>query len=128
MLCFFALLFVAGGISSLVPTQEIIKIIVVLFTIPGILYCSVKLSQNPSHWTFHEDSLTLSFKNKTITYLYSEIDHIRTLTRSGGNLYVIYFKKKSPQRYWRNKLFQKDDDNQLLHEALSKSSIEYYKF
>jgi len=128
MLYFFALLFVAGGISSLVPAQEIIKIIVVLFTIPGILYCSVKVSQNPSQWTLDEDKLIISFKNKTVTYAYSEIDHIRSLTRSGGNLYVIYHKKKFPQRYWRNKLFQKNDDYQLLHEALVQRDIEYYKF
>src|SRR5690606_17468927 len=118
MLCFFALLFAAGGISSFIPAQEIVKIIIVLFTIPVILYCSVKLSQSPSQWTLEEDRLTISFKNKIITYLYADIDHIRSLTRSGGNLYVIYFRKRSPQRYWRNKLFQKDDDHQLLHEAL----------
>jgi len=128
MLCFFALLFAAGGISSFIPAQEIVKIIIVLFTIPVILYCSVKLSQSPSQWTLEEDRLTISFKNKIITYLYADIDHIRSLTRSGGNLYVIYFRKRSPQRYWRNKLFQKDDDHQLLHEALVQCDIEYYKF
>ena len=128
MLCFFALLFAAGGISSFIPAQEIMKIIIVLFTIPVILYCSVKLSQSPSQWTLEEDRLTISFKNKIITYLYADIDHVRSLTRSGGNLYVIYFKKKSPRRYWRNKLFQKDDDHQLLHEALLESPVEFYKF
>ena len=52
----------------------------------------------------------------------------RGLTRSGGNLYVIYQNKRTPVRYWRNKLFQEDDDHQLLHEALLASEIEYFKF
>src|SRR5690606_14153051 len=85
MLCFLCLLFVMGGISSVIPVQEIVKIIVVLFTIPGILYISVKVSQNPSEWTLEENKLTVSFKNKTYTYPFAEIDHIRSLTRSGGN-------------------------------------------
>ncbi len=126
--CFLFLLFLAGGISSLIPASEIVKIIAVLFTIPGILYVSVKVSQNPSQWALEENKLTISFKNKTYTYPFAEIDHIRSLTRSGGNLYVIYLHKKSPARYWRNKLFQKDDDHQLLHEVLLQSTLDYYKF
>lgn len=127
MLCFFVLLFAIGGISSLIPASEIVKIVVILFTIPGILFSSVKFSQSPSHWTIHEDSLTITFKNKSVAYAFTEIDHIRSLTRSGGNLYVIYRVKKSTIRYWRNKLFQADDDQQLLQEALLHSPIEYYK-
>jgi hypothetical protein len=91
------------------------------------MFCSVKLSQNPSKWTVHEERLYIVFKNKSIVYEFAEIDHIRSLTRSGGNLYVIYRTKKSTKRYWRNKLFQADDDQQLLQEALAQSPIEYYK-
>lgn len=128
MLCFFVLLFAVGGASSYIPLSEIFKIIIVLFTIPGILYIAVKFSQRPSKWTLTDNDLTVTFATKSITYLISDIDHIRSLTRSGGNLYVIYLRKQSPVRYWRNKLFQENDDNLQLHEALSQSPIEYFKF
>lgn len=127
MLCLLAMLFVIGWLSSFIPVSEIIKIIIVLFTIPAILFCSIKLSQNPSQWILEEDKLSIVFKNKSVVYTSAEIDHIRSLTRSGGNLYVIYRHKKSTKRYWRNKLFQADDDQQLLQEALLQSPIEYYK-
>lgn len=74
-----------------------------------------------------EYKLTVSFADNTVTYTFAEIDHIRSLTRSGGNLYVIYRGKKSTKRYWRNKLFQADDDQQLLQEALLHSPVAYYK-
>ncbi|MFZ4862296.1 hypothetical protein ACL9RF_08925 [Sphingobacterium sp. Mn56C] len=128
MCCFFGLLFAVGGLSALVPFQEIIKIILVLAAIPGILYLSVKISKSPSYWTLTADSLQVTIRTKTSTYDFNDIDHIRSLTRSGGNLYVIYRRKKSPSRYWRNKLFQSDDDNSLLHEALLQCPVEYYKF
>lgn len=128
MLSFFALLFVAGALSSFIPAQEIVKIIIVLFTIPIILYLSVKGSEKPSTWHIDEDNLTIAFTDKTIVYPISSIDHIRTLTRSGGTLYVIYSKKKSPERYWRNKLFVNEDDQIALQQTLLTSDIEYYKF
>lgn len=128
MTCFFVLLFVIGGISSYIPLPEIYKIIIVLFTIPGILFLSVKISQRPSIWTLTPESLTVTFGQQIYTYHVIDIDHIRSLTRSGGNLYVIYLRKQRPVRYWRNKLFQSDDDNSSLHEALLQSEIEYFKF
>lgn len=128
MASFFILLFVAGGVGSLLPFPELYKIIIVLFTIPGILYISVKMSQHPSSWSLDENTLTIDFADKKYSYFLHDIDHIRSLTRSGGNLYVIYFRKKGPIRYWRNKLFQNDDENSKLHEALLKSEIEYFKF
>jgi len=117
-----------GGLSSLVPATEIVKIVVMLFTIPVILFLSVKISQNTSTWTIDEQQLSIHFAHKTIVYPIAQIDHIRTLTRSGGSLYVIYFKHKSPARYWRNKLFQAEDDQLALQQALTASAIEYYKF
>ncbi len=128
MLCFFVLLFVFGGISSYIPLSEIYKIIIVLFTIPIILYTAVKVSQRPSTWILDSESLTIAFTQETHVYPIADIDHLRSLTRSGGNLYVIYLRKKSPARYWRNKLFQADDDTLALHEALVQSDIEYFKF
>lgn len=128
MLSFFVLLFIFGGLSSLIPAKEIVKVIAVLFTIPVILYTSVKVSQRPSTWHVEEDKLIITFANATFTYLFEDIDHIRSLTRSGGTLYVIYFKKKSPARYWRNKLFQTEDDQIALQQNLTTSAVEYYKF
>lgn len=128
MLSFFILLFVAGGISSLIPTSEIIKIITILFLIPLILYISVRVSQKPSSWQVRENEIIISFSNKEYKYYINEINHIRSLTRSGGTLYVIYLNDKSPRRYWRNKLFQNEDDQLALQQALTNSQIEYYKF
>ncbi|MCI0920525.1 hypothetical protein [Sphingobacterium rhinopitheci] len=128
MLSFFVLLFAMGGLSSLIPAEEIVKIVFVLFTIPLILYISVKASQRPSNWSVDDQELVIQFGDKTIVYPIAEIDHIRTLTRSGGTLYVIYRKKKSTARYWRNKLFQSQDDQIALQQEFTASAIEYYKF
>lgn len=128
MSSFLALLFIAGGLSAFVSLPEIYKIILVLLTIPLILYLSVRFSQRPSSWHLSEEALTITFGQEIKRYTLPDIDHIRNLTRSGGNLYVIYPRKKRPVRYWRNKLFQADDDNIALHEALLQSRIEYFKF
>ena len=128
MLSFFVLLFIVGGLSALIPAKEIVKIIVVLFTIPIILYISVKVSQRPSNWILEDNKLIINYPNKSISHAFEDIDHIRSLTRSGGTLYVIYFKKKSPARYWRNKLFQREDDQIALQQNLNTSTVEYYKF
>lgn len=128
MLCFFIGLIIAGSLCSLLPTKEIYKVVAVLFTIPIILYTSVKLSQNPSEWKLTEDELSIKYADKSTIIPIVEIDHIRSLTRSGGNLYVIYRHKKSAIRVWRNKLFQSDDDHTSLHEALQSHVVEYYKF
>lgn len=128
MLYFISLVFISGGLSSILPTNEIIKIVTVLFAIPLILYISVRLSQNPSTWQIDNDNLSIHFKNKSFHYPISDIDHIRAHTRSGGTLYIIYFKHKSPVRYWCNKLFQPEDNNLHLQDKLSKSNLTYYKF
>jgi len=128
MLSFFVFLFIMGGLGSLIPAKEIVKIVIVLFTIPIILYISVKLSKNSSVWELTEKALTIQFAKKTISYSLDDIDHIRSLTRSGGTLYIIYFKTKSPARYWRNKLFQEEDDQIALQQSLTTSTTEYYKF
>lgn len=128
MLSFFVLLFAMGGISSLIPIGEIVKIILVLFTIPLILYISVKISQRPSYWQLNDKELVIQFADKSFVYPISEIDHIRTLTRSGGTLYAIYRKNKSTARFWRNKLFQSQDDQIALQQEFTSSTIEYYKF
>lgn len=127
MLSFFSLLLLAGLISSQIPASEMAKVIIILFTIPIILFLSVKWSKNKSMWELTEEELVIRFSNRVDKYLIADIDHIKSLTRSGGNLYVLHFKKKSAKRYWRNKLFSSDDDNLLLHQAFTKHPVEYYK-
>mgnify|MGYP007088571730 CR=1 FL=1 len=127
MISFFSLLILAGVISSQIQGSEIVKIISILFTIPLILFASVKWSKNKSIWEVDDSKLSIRFSNKTETYLISDIDHIRNLTRSGGNLYVIYLKHKSPKRFWRNKLFVDEDDHEKLHQHLLQQEIEYFK-
>lgn len=127
MLSFFALLILSGIISSQIAASEIVKIISILFAIPVILYLSVRWSKYTSTWQLSDDSLSISRGNQVQVFNIDEIDHIKSLTRSGGNLYVIYLKKKSPKRYWRNKLFASDDDNLELHQALLAHRLEYYK-
>lgn len=128
MLYFLSLVFVSGGLSSIIPAREIIKIVSVLFSIPFILYISVRLSLNPSNWHLDQTNLTIQFPSKTVQYPLNEIDHIRAHTRSGGTLYTIYFKNKSAARFWRNKLFQQDDDNQKLQDKLNNIDLAFYKF
>lgn len=128
MLSFFVLLFVIGGLGSKIPTTEIIKIIIVLFTIPVILFLSVTISKRPSTWSLNDQELKIQFPDKSVSYPVEKINHIRALTRSGGTLYVIYLEHKSPARYWRNKLFQTEDDQIALQQLLTESTIEYYKF
>lgn len=128
MLSFFVLLFLSGGLSSLLPLSEIIKIISLLFMIPLMLYCSVKLSQRPSIWTVSEDAIEIAFKDQTMRYAMAEIALIRCLNRSGGSLYIFSFPKQPTARYWRNKLFQAEDDSIALDQALTAASVAYHKF
>lgn len=128
MLCFFVGLFIAGAICSTLPFDEIYKIVAVLAMVPLIIFCAVKLSHQPSTWILSEEQLIIEKGNSRMVILMNDVDHIRSLTRSGGNLYVIYLRKKSPIRIWRNKLFQHEDDLIPLHEALVEHPVEYFKF
>ena len=128
MLCFFFLLIASGVLCAQVPSSEVFKIVVILFTIPIILYLAVRWSKRTSVWKLNEENLTITLDNNINKFALHDIDHIRSLTRSGGNLYVIYFKNRSPKRYWRNKLFTRDDDNAALQEALTAHGLEFYKF
>ena len=128
MLCFFVGLFIAGAICSTLPFGEIFKILAVLAMVPIILFSAVKISHQPSTWFLSEEQLVIEKGNARTIILMQDVDHIRSLTRSGGNLYVIYLRKKSPIRIWRNKLFQPEDDLIALHEALVAHPVEYFKF
>ena len=127
MLCFFGLILLFGAIASQLPLKEIYKIVFVLFTIPITLFIAVKYSLNPSEWTIDDSTLSINFPNKSIKIEVNDIDNIQSLTRSGGNLYVIHMKKKKTQRFWRNKLFVGNDDQTELQETLNNHTVEYYK-
>lgn len=127
MLSFFSLMILAGIITSAIDVSEIVKVISILFSIPIILFLSIRWSKNFSQWTLNEHELQIKFGTKRFIYPLSEIDHIKSLTRSGGNLYVIHLKKSTPKRFWRNKLFTQDDDHTDLQHALAKHEVEFYK-
>lgn len=121
------LLFISGGLISLIDTKEIYRIVAILFFVPVILYLSVKISKNPSTWSFDNENVTINFASSQKIIPIENIDHVRSLTRSGGNLIEIYQKKGKTLRIWKNKLFQSEDDIQMLHAYLNESPIEFYK-
>lgn len=110
------------------PLQEMVKILIVLISLPFLLFLSIKLSKNNSEWTLKDKQVHILFANKTeISFSIDQIKYLRNVPRSGGNLLMIFMHKKStPKRFWRNKLFQKQDDlNSLIH-ALREEGVEYY--
>lgn len=119
---------VVTAIVSRLPLQEIVKILVVLISLPILLYLSTKLSQNPSQWTVDSETLHVRFSDKKEeSILLSEIKYLRNVPRSGGNLLMFFMQQgKGTKRFWRNKLFQADDDLNALIHALKQQNVEYY--
>lgn len=126
MLSFFALMILSAALTSIIEASEIVKIVFILFSIPVILFLSIKWSKNYSEWNLSEQQLEIKFNSRTFRFPFSDIDHIKSLTRSGGNLLVIHIKHKRPKRFWRNKLFTSDDDIAQLHDDLLQK-VEFYK-
>lgn len=113
-------------IVSKIPISEIVKIIIVLFSLPVLLYISVKISKDNSTWEVTEDHLILHFKNKQEKLALVDIEYIRNLPRSGGNLIMIFVKnKRMAKRYWRNKLFQENDELDEFLTLIKNRDIEY---
>lgn len=113
-------------IVSKIPISEIVKIVIVLFSLPILLYISVKFSKNNSTWELTDDQLILHFKNKQETIPLEDIEYIRNLPRSGGNLIMLFIKnKRMAKRYWRNKLFQNNDDLDAFLTLIKNRNIEY---
>lgn len=119
---------IVTAVASRLPVQEIAKILIVLCSLPFLLFGSTKLSGNASQWTIGGGKIHIRFKDNKEEYLnISDIKYLRNLPRSGGNLIMIFIKKKkAPLRYWRNKLFQKDDDLNALIHAIKQQDVEYY--
>ena len=118
-------LFLSGFLVSYLQVSEIIKIIILLFCMPVILFLAVKVSLQPSEWTLKDDTLKIHRAGKDQEISLSTISYIKNHLRSGGNLLAIFFQpKRSPIRIWRNKLFSAADDFEPLLEALKSREIE----
>ncbi|MGJ1264788.1 hypothetical protein ACR78F_02035 [Sphingobacterium spiritivorum] len=127
---YMALIF--GGITliavllAFTPFKEIVKVLITLLSIPLVIFLSVRYSRIPSHWTFDDQKLTIIKSEKHIELPLANISHIRNLPRSGGNLLIIYQRKGHSYRFWRNKLFQNEDELQAMIQYIQHHNIEYY--
>lgn len=119
---------VVTALVSRLPLQETVKIITVLLSLPFLLFASVKWSNNNSVWTVKDGEVEIEFSSRVKErFSLREVKYLRNLPRSGGNLIMIYLhEQRKPKRYWRNKLFQRDDDLNALIHALRQQGIEYY--
>lgn len=129
----YMLLLLAGvclvtAVSSRLPISEIVKILVVLVSLPLLIFCSIKWSKNDSVWTIQEGKVVIQFKNQQEeSFPLANIKYLRNVPRSGGNLIMFFFKKDmKTKRYWRNKLFEKADDLNALVHAIRQEGVEYY--
>ena len=115
-------------IAAQVPISEIAKILVVLFSLPLLIFCSAKWSKNDSVWMVQDGEIRIQFGNQqSESFPLANIKYLRNVPRSGGNLLMFFFKKdKTPKRYWRNKLFTKADDLNALVHAIRQEGVEYY--
>lgn len=126
MLLIFSGISIIAALLALTPFQEVVKILVTLFAIPLVIFGAVRYSRVPSHWSFDGTNLTIEKLDREVTIPKSNISHIRNLRRSGGNLLIIYQRRGHSYRFWRNKLFQNEDQLQSLVEAIQAQNIEYY--
>lgn len=128
MLLLLAGVCVVTAIASRLPIPEIAKILVVLISLPLLIFGSTRWSRNNSVWTIAQKQVSIQFKNhQHESFSLKEIKYMRNVPRSGGNLIMIFFNKKTtPKRYWRNKLFEKADDLNALIHALRQEGVEYY--
>lgn len=128
MLLLLAGVCVVTVIASRLPIPEIAKILVVLISLPLLLFSSIRWSRNNSVWTITPEQVSIQFNdNQQESFSLQDIKYLRNVPRSGGNLIMIFFKKKEKtKRYWRNKLFEKADDLDALVHALRQEGVEYY--
>lgn len=113
-------------IVSRLPLSEVVKIMGSLFSLPVVLFIAVKCSKQHSIWTIHNGELTMQNSTSSQTISLDTIDYVRNLRRSGGNLIIIKLKTGSHIRFWRNKLFESEDDLKSLCQTLKDNEIEYY--
>lgn len=128
MLLLLAGVCVVTAVASRLPIPEIAKILVVLVSLPLLIFGSIRWSRNNSVWTITPEQVSIQFNdNQQESFSLQDIKYLRNVPRSGGNLIMIFFKKKEKtKRYWRNKLFEKADDLDALVHALRQEGVEYY--
>lgn len=120
-------LFAVGFLVARLPVIEVVKIIFVLFSLPGILFVSIRFSQQSSTWKISNSSMITEKGKKNYQIRLDNIDYVRNHVRSGGNLIAIYQKSgKSPLRFWRNKLFQSNDDFDALMLHIRSLDVPYF--
>src|SRR5690606_17091085 len=119
---------VITAVVSRFDLTQIVKILMLLVSLPGLLFLSVRASRNSSFWTVANGQVQIRFEKAGEEVIsIQDIRYLRNVPRSGGNLIMIFYKKsRSPRRYWRNKLFQKNDDLDRLIHALRQNGVEYY--
>ena len=118
-------LFAAGFLLSYVQVSEIVKILILLFCIPVILFLAVKVSLQPSTWDLQTDRLHIDKAGKVYEVSFENLAYIKNHLRSGGNLIAIYKNQKgTPIRIWRNKLFVKNDDFDAMMQEFRNRQIE----
>src|SRR5690606_4704321 len=93
-------------IASRLPISEIAKILMVLFSLPLLIYCSTKWSKNDSVWMVQNGEIRIQFGNQQAeSFPLANIKYLRNVPRSEGNLLMFILKKqKRPKRYWGNKI------------------------
>lgn len=126
MLLIFLGITLIAGLLAFTPLQEVVKILITLFAIPLVIFGAVRYSRVPSQWSLDDHNLTIQKLEKVVSIPLSNISHIRNLRRSGGNLLIIYQRRGHSYRFWRNKLFQNEDQLQSFIEAVQEHNIEYY--
>ena len=116
------------AIAARLPVAEMAKILIVLASLPLLIFCGTKWSRNTSVWTVQQGKVSIQYKNQSEeTFSVGSIKYFRNVPRSGGNLLMFFFKKgRSAKRYWRNKLFEKPDDLDALIHAIRQEGVEYY--
>lgn len=117
---------IATVIAARLPITEIAKILVVLLSLPLLIFLSTRWSRNNSEWKIANGRISIQFRNQQEHLILKDIKYLRNVPRSGGNLIMIFQKNGKTKRYWRNKLFQKADDLNALVHALKQEGIEYY--
>lgn len=118
-------LFLLGYLLSYADIREIVKIIILLFSIPAALFAGAKFSYQASTWHFTDQTIRIQKPGKDIEIPIADIAYIKNHMRSGGNLLGIYREKKStPIRIWRNKLFVAQDDFDAMLQQLKALGIE----
>lgn len=79
-----AALFAVAFTVSRLPAAEMVKIIIVLFSLPAILFVSIRYSRQPSAWTLSEGTMRIDKNGVQHSIQLDDIAYVRNHIRSGG--------------------------------------------